>query len=168
MTHKDETFEAIFLAEFPAVLRAARLIVGDAELARDVAQDAFAKLFVHWRRVSAYDAPGAWVCRVAINDAISAAQRRERGRRAAAAYEHERVLGGPDAGDDRRDELVAALGCLSPQQRAAVVLFYLEDLPIAEVAVAMGTRASTAKVHLHRARLKLAELLREEVSDVAG
>jgi RNA polymerase sigma-70 factor (ECF subfamily) len=44
-------------------------------------------------------------------------------------------------------------------QRAAVVLHYLEDLPTDEVARALGCRPATARVHLHRARIRLGELL---------
>ena len=63
-TSRDGGFDDLF-RELPSVMRSARLIVGDAELARDSTQDAFTKLFVHWKRVSAYDSPGAWVRREA-------------------------------------------------------------------------------------------------------
>jgi RNA polymerase sigma-70 factor (ECF subfamily) len=53
------------------------------------------------------------------------------------------------------------------QQRSAVVLHYLVDLPVEEVARRMGVSASTVKVHLFRARKHLRELLGDEevVSD---
>jgi RNA polymerase sigma-70 factor (ECF subfamily) len=170
VNQRDNAFEALFLSDFAPVLRAAQLIVGDAELARDLTQDAFAKLFVHWRRVSTYDRPGAWVRRVAINGAISATRRRRRGRLAADAFERQRI--GPEALADPADvsshELIATLGQLPPQQRAAVVLFYLEDQSVADVAELLGTSEATVKVHLHRARQRLATLLHEEMTDVVG
>ena len=58
---------------------------------------------------------------------------------------------------------MAAIRTLPAQQRAVLVLFYLEDLPMAEVADLVGCSASTGFVHLHRARSRLAELLSEEV-----
>lgn len=36
--------------------------------AEEIAQDAFAKLYVRWRRIRRYDNPGAWVRRVAVNE----------------------------------------------------------------------------------------------------
>jgi RNA polymerase sigma-70 factor (ECF subfamily) len=50
-------------------------------------------------------------------------------------------------------------------QRAVVVLFYLEDRPMEEVADLLDCRPSTGFVHLHRARHRLAELLSETVSE---
>ena len=44
-----------------------------------------------------------------------------------------------------------------------VILFYLEDRPMAEVADLVGCSSSTGFVHLHHARHRLAELLGEEV-----
>ena len=66
--------------------------------------------------------------------------------------------------------MLASLQQLSPTQRAAVVLHYFDDLPVAEVAEALGCKPATASVHLHRARARLAELLGEQEvdSDVAG
>jgi RNA polymerase sigma-70 factor (ECF subfamily) len=49
-------------------------------------------------------------------------------------------------------------------QRAAVVLYYWEDRPIAEIAHALGVSESTVKQHLHRARRRLAQILGEEVA----
>jgi RNA polymerase sigma-70 factor (ECF subfamily) len=62
-------------------------------------------------------------------------------------------------------ELMAAIKQLPPAQRAAVVLHYVEDYSMTEVARIMDCSASTARVHLHRARTKLATILGEEVAE---
>jgi RNA polymerase sigma-70 factor, ECF subfamily len=63
-------------------------------------------------------------------------------------------------------ELMAALRRLSPMQRGAIVLRYEADLPVDEIARRMGIAAPTVRVHLHRGRNRLRELLgREEVRD---
>ncbi|MEO8292699.1 MAG: sigma-70 family RNA polymerase sigma factor [Actinomycetota bacterium] len=59
-------------------------------------------------------------------------------------------------------ELLRALRQLSPNQRAAIVLRYEADLPIDEVARRMGIAAPTVRVHLHRGRARLRELLGAE------
>ena len=53
------------------------------------------------------------------------------------------------------------------KQRACVLLFYFEDRPIAEVVEILGISDGAVKVHLHRARKRLSELLREEVDEDA-
>jgi RNA polymerase sigma-70 factor (ECF subfamily) len=47
-----------------------------------------------------------------------------------------------------------------------VALFYLEDRPMAEIAQILGCSKATVKVHLFKARKRLAELLGEEHVDV--
>lgn len=56
-------------------------------------------------------------------------------------------------------ELFDALRDLSPGQRAAVFLRYQADLPVAKVAKLMGTSSGVVRIHLLRARRKLAVLL---------
>ena len=59
------------------------------------------------------------------------------------------------------------MGSLPLRQRAAVVLYYFEDLPVVDVARTLGVEFESAvKVSLHRARRALAVVLGEEVSDV--
>ena len=159
-TETESAFAWLFRDEYPAIVRTAYLMLGDREAAEDVAQEAFVRLYARWRKVSRYDRPGAWVRRVAIREASRA---RRRPRALALAPEQ------PGAAEPPADlDLRRALLSLPPNQRAAVVLHYLEDLPLAQVAELMGVATSTAKVHLHRARKRLAMLLGEETNDVAG
>jgi DNA-directed RNA polymerase specialized sigma24 family protein len=64
-------------------------------------------------------------------------------------------------------DLLAALRRLSPNQRAAIVLRYEADLPVDEVARRMGIAAVTVRVHIHRGRSRLRELLGAEEVDEA-
>jgi RNA polymerase sigma-70 factor (sigma-E family) len=155
----DSAFAWLFRDEYPAIVRTAYLMLGDRQAAEDVAQEAFIRLYARWRRVSRYDPPGAWVRRVAIRLAS-----RARGRRSASGTMEDRLAPVETAPDP---DLRRALLTLTANQRAAVVLHYLEDLPVVEVATLMGCAPSTARVHLHRARRRLAELLGEETNDVA-
>ena len=54
---------------------------------------------------------------------------------------------------------------LSPNQRAAIVLRHVMDLDVAEVARRMGIATPTVRVHLHRRRVRLRELLGTEEVD---
>jgi RNA polymerase sigma-70 factor (ECF subfamily) len=157
----DEEYEWFFRSEFPAVLRTVFLILHDRGRSEDVTQEAFIQLLVHWRKVSRYERPEAWVRRVAIRQAIRAL-RRERVR---ALLEREAANGaGPDVPDL---DLARAVQLLPVMQRSAIVLFYFEDRPVTEIAFILGISEGTVKVHLHRARRRLAELLGEEVDENA-
>ena len=152
----DAEFTYLFRAEFPRVVRTAYLILHDRQGAEDVAQQAFAQLLVHWKKVSRYDMPEAWVRRVAIRLATRTAHRdRVRG------ILHQQVET-PEPTSSPDLDLVRALKALPPQQRAAVALFYFEDRPVKEIADILSCSESTAKAHLFKARGKLAQLLRED------
>ncbi|HEV7523720.1 MAG TPA: sigma-70 family RNA polymerase sigma factor [Acidimicrobiia bacterium] len=125
--------------------------------ASDAVQEAFVQAVVHWRRVARYDDPLAWVRRVAINKA----RNRSRGRRRQAALTDRlsRAPVGFRAGETPDDDVVDAVARLTAQQRLVVSLFYYGDLPVVEVAAAMGISEGTVKSHLHAARAAVAQTL---------
>jgi RNA polymerase sigma-70 factor (ECF subfamily) len=150
-------FERIFRATYPSVLRTTFLVLHDRGRAEDVTQDAFLRLYERWRGVSAIEHPQAWVRRVAVRAAVRAAQQARL--RTAPLPDDE----GPTWDDVPDVDLARAVSALAPQQRAAVALFYLDDLPVEDVARHLGVSTSTVKQHLFRARSRLASLLSEPV-----
>jgi RNA polymerase sigma factor (sigma-70 family) len=62
-------------------------------------------------------------------------------------------------------DLARAVESLSPQQRACVVLYYFEDRSVPEITDLLEIAEPTVRVHLHRARQRLFDLLTEEVTD---
>ena len=92
------------------------------------------------------------------NLAISAQRRSLRERRALARVSARRQL---DAPPPEVDGFWALVRELPPQQAAAVALYYLHDLPIADLADALGCGEGTAKAHLYKARATLAARLDE-------
>lgn len=147
------TFDDVFRAEYPGIVRVVAPIIGSTADAEGIVQDAFVKAYARWGRIGRYDRPGAWVRRVAIRDAVRLA---ERNRRVSPAPT-------PDDAVERiadRVDLLDAVALLAPRQRAAVVLHHLADWPVRDVADALGCAETTVRVHLHRGRTALAELLR--------
>jgi RNA polymerase sigma-70 factor (ECF subfamily) len=158
-------FDALFVVGYPRLVRTVGFICGDADVAADCVADAFERAYVRWRKVGRLDDPLGWVRRVAINRATDVHRRRSRGRRALL-----RLAGRPEASRPhdlqvtdatafRDSELAAAMVELSPQQRAVVALHYLDDLSVADVAIAMGLSDGAVKYHLHQARGRLRTLL---------
>jgi RNA polymerase sigma-70 factor (sigma-E family) len=158
----EEEFAGFYRDEYPEVVRTAYLLTQDRATAEDVAQDSFAQLYAHWKKVSNYDRPDAWVRRVAIR--LCGKHMGKRGRALAALERREKA----EEQHLSDLDLARAVRSLPGSQRAAVVIFYFEDRPITEVAEILGCSTSTAKVHLHRARKKLAERLGEVLDDVTG
>ncbi len=161
----DDEFAELFAATYPQVVRTVWFVVHDRGAAEEVAQDAFTELFRDWSRLRDFDRPDLWVRRVAIRKA-----QREASRRTRRAVLEQAAAAAPVAEDGVQlpdPDLIAAIRALPVQQRAVVVLFYLEDRPMAEVADLVGCSTSTGFVHLHQARRRLAATLSEEVhSDV--
>ncbi len=154
----------LFDLHYDQVVRTAFLIVQDWARAEDIAQDAFVQLLRYWPRVSDYEMPEAWVRRVAIRLAVRSVRRDRRLLGALARVEPPQAAPDP-AGTALSADVVAALGQLPVKQRAAAVLFYFEDRSVEEIGQMLDCSASTAGVHLHRARLRLGQLLDEEVVD---
>jgi len=127
--------------------------LGDAAEAEDVVQEAFLRAWQRWRRVREYDDPAGWVRRVAMNLATSRWRRLAAGGRA--YRRHGRPADAPPLDPDHV-ALVAALRTLPPNQRMAVVLHYIADLSVADVAVELDVPRNTVLSWLHRARAQLA------------
>jgi RNA polymerase sigma-70 factor (ECF subfamily) len=149
------TFEECYAASFPALVTQLYVYTGDLDLAHDLVQEAFCRAFARWSTLATYDDPAAWVRRVAFNLANS---RWRRARTALRYLRRQRVetVAGPEPD---RVVAVAALATLPATQRRAVVLHYLADLTVAEIAVQEGVAVSTVKSWLHRARATLAARL---------
>lgn len=140
-------------------------VVGDAELARDVTQEVFLRLFKVIRRFRRGGRFDPWLHRITLHLAIDALRRERPHRRAASLDEVAEGPAGPGPeglprAEVRRvfNELSARLG---RRQRAAFILRELEGLPTEEVAAILGTTTSTVRNHILQARRILREGLRE-------
>ncbi|HZN04355.1 MAG TPA: RNA polymerase sigma factor [Candidatus Polarisedimenticolia bacterium] len=153
------------------VFRIARHLVGDEELARDIAQDVFFRLFrvIHrFRKGGRFD---AWLHRMTVHLGIDAL-RRERPHRQTASLEE--ISGRQDTVPSPQPGPAQALGAqevrrlfadlsrrLGRRQRAAFILREIEGLSTLEVAEVLGTSESTVRNHILQARKVLQKALRE-------
>jgi RNA polymerase sigma-70 factor (ECF subfamily) len=157
-------FDTFFDRHFDPVARALTLATGSRDLAEDATQDAFTKALRRWRRVRQMDRPDGWVYVVAMNAARDRARKAERTSTPAPepAVDHS---GGVAVRLTVRD----AIATLPPRQREAVVLRFLADLSLDEVATAMGCAVGTVKATLHQAmgalRVELDEQLDQDYDD---
>ena len=160
--------EAFCRHEYPRIVGILTLYCRDQAVAEELAQEALARAWSRWDKVSNLDNPQAWLYRVSINLANDLLRRRLAERRARArAEDPQRRSGEPSA------DAVAvrdAVALLSRRQRTVIVLHHFLGLSLPEIADVMDAPLSTVKSLARRGRLRLRELLDEpstqEVPDV--
>ncbi len=130
---------------------------GDAGIAAEALDEAFVRAVERWDRVSTMESPAGWVWRTATNEARRRARRSAIERRLLRRH----LCDGLTEGRDQATELDlrAALLELTERQRTAVVLHHIVDLPIVDVAAALGVATGTVSATLHQARARLAARL---------
>jgi RNA polymerase sigma-70 factor (sigma-E family) len=138
--------------------QSAYVLCGDWHLAQDLVQETLVKAYRHWPRVRRADDPDAYVRRILLNEARDRWRRREKAESVARFTVDPAV---PDAAEDivRRDRVLQALLELPFQQRATVVLRYLEGLSQAETAELLGCSEGTVKSQSSRALATLRKFL---------
>jgi RNA polymerase sigma-70 factor (ECF subfamily) len=146
-----DAFAALAGAALARLDAAARLIVRDRELARDVVQDTLLRA---WRDLPGLRDPDrfdAWLYRLLTHAAIDEARRRRRRVVEVELAPIDTPSPDPTSGLVDRDQIARAFGRLSPEQRAVIVLCYYLDLPLPEAAASLGVPLGTVKSRLHRA-----------------
>jgi RNA polymerase sigma-70 factor, ECF subfamily len=144
-------------------------LVGDRELARDVAQEVFLRLFRvigRFRKGGRFD---PWLYRITVHLGLDALRRERRHRQAASL---EAAAQTPDEatpsglaglGEEEIRRIFGLLAAkLGRKQRAAFVLREIEGLPTAEVAEILETTESTVRNHVQQARRALQKGLQKE------
>ncbi|GAA0507961.1 RNA polymerase sigma24 factor [Paractinoplanes deccanensis] len=156
-------FDAFYTATVRRVVLYLYAACGDRSDAQDIAQEAFARAWQHWPKVSRYDDPEGWVRAVAWRLMINRWRglRRWLAARARLGPQAEAV-GGPSPD---RVAIVGALQRLPAPQRQAVALHYLLDMPVYEIAASTGVPEGTVKARLSRARATLGRLLDDRLVD---
>ena len=150
VTSPSEDLVALCHAEHPRLVRSLDLICGDRARAEELAQEALVRLWQRWPKVRRLDRPGAWLHRVGVNLAISERRRRTTEARAVARLTGTLNAAATDAHEERT-EVRRALARLPDRQRAAVVLRYLLDMSVADVATALDLSAGAARALTFRA-----------------
>jgi RNA polymerase sigma-70 factor, ECF subfamily len=143
---------AVFDANAAALYRTILAYTGGrADVAEEAVAEAFARATAN---LSELRDPVAWLYRVAFNVATDELRRDRR------RWHGERPE--PVQPPTEPGELFDAIRRLPPRERAAMVLFYVNDLPVAEVASRMGVARPTVRVHLMKGRRRLRELLGDD------
>ena len=153
-------FEAFARARAAHLHRSAWLLCGDRHLAEDLVQETLAKVYVRWhRRIGArIDNPAAYAQTTLVRTFLSARRRRSSGELPCADVPEGSGSDHAPA-SDLRLALLQALDGLAPLDRAVLVLRYLEDLSVAEVADRLGVTPGAVRNRSMRALERARPLL---------
>lgn len=154
-TDDQRDFDEFYAAKFDVLRSQLYAYLGDRAEAQDLVQEAFCRAYTRWARIRKYEDPYAWVRRVAWNLATS----RLRRQKTSATFLRRQREEHHDGPSPDRVALVAALSKIPPKLRKAVVLHYLGQLSVAEIAVQEDVPEGTVKSWLSRGRTALAEHL---------
>lgn len=153
---RQGTFDEFYGAAAPRITGQIYAMTGDLTEAQDCVQEAFARAWLRWDSVAEHPNPAAWVRTTAWRLAVS------RFRRAKLALGIARRDRPPEATPGPGPErllLTQALAQLPLEQRRVIVLHYLVDMKVDEIAAEIGAPAGTVKARLSRARVALSKLL---------
>lgn len=166
---EDPDFDAFVRARWTATARLAYALTLDHQKAEDLAQEAFTKLWFHWRKVSGGN-PEAYLRKIVTTLFLSSRRRRWTGERPTESPP-DTAVGSATGQVDERLALRTAMARLSPRQRAAVYLRYAEDLSERAVADLLGCSVGTVKQHTRRGLDALRtdiDFATDELADLAG
>jgi RNA polymerase sigma-70 factor (sigma-E family) len=159
------TFADYVAARGTALLRFANLLTGDPHRAEDLVQDALARVYLRWSRISRTIEPDVYIRRILINTSRSWWRRRTNrelpvdqtgdrpGERPDAAGFPARGPGasGFETDTAERDAMWRLIAKLPHRQRVVIVLRYYEDLDDASIAEILHCSPVTVRTHAMRA-----------------
>jgi len=147
-----DAFAVLAAAAISRLDGAARLILHDPDQAKDAVQETLVRAWRDLRKLRDADRFDAWLHRLLVNSCLNEAKRLRRHR---LDVELSPLDGPTEPGAERliadRDELDRGFRRLTAEARVIVVLHFYLDLPLPEVADALGIPVGTAKSRLHRA-----------------
>lgn len=155
MSSTDQDFAAFVETSSPALLGFARALTGNHHDAWDLLQETLVRVGQKWRRV---DQPAAYARTVMTRLNIDRVRRL---RRELPGVSHSEPAA-PDVHTSASEAwLVEALATLTPRQRTALALRYVEDLDVRGIADRMGCSEGTVKSQLSRGTERLREHARQ-------
>lgn len=133
------------------------LCCGDSALADDVAQEAYIKAYIACDSINNPEKFNAWIYRIGYTTFIS----HKRSERSFASYEDVKETAAQETADAsfKYQNLYVALNAIPAKERTSILLYYMENYSIKEIAEIEQTSADAVKQHLSRGRNHLRGLL---------
>ena len=158
-------FHSFYSTSYERVRRAMTLAFRDPALAEEITQEAFFQTLKKWSKVSLLDHPEGWTMEVAPNKGRDLHRRRVPHAATQALLVNEPMTQSGQSHVEDRMMVSTLLEGVSDRQRQALLLRYITQLTIPEIAVVMDCAEGTVKATLHSALAK-ASLQSKESTDV--
>jgi RNA polymerase sigma-70 factor (ECF subfamily) len=154
---------------YPALMRYLVRVAGSNHVAEELLQQTWLSVLEHIDKFDATSSSGgfkAWLFRIATNKANDTWRSRGREKVAKAGLKLVTDEEAPDAsqrmqGSEQEEKLRRAIGQLPENQRQVLLLRYYSDMKFVEIADMLGCPLNTALGRMHKAMLKLKELMGE-------
>jgi RNA polymerase sigma-70 factor (ECF subfamily) len=168
---RERRFDATIGPHFEALHRAAMRLMRCREDAEDLVQDVALRALSELERLETLEAPRAWLLRVQYHLFVDRTRRRARSPVAAGGEDCDSSQVASEAPgpeemavmDQKQRQLTQVWPELSRRQRALLAL-HAEGYSLAELNEISGLSTNAIGVHLHRARARLAKLMRNETA----
>lgn len=163
-------FEALVAMHQQRVYAHCYRLLGNSAEAEDLSAETFVRAYQHLSTLCADPSIVHWLLRVAQNLAYSALRKRatrptveldELGEQPSAAPSPEDCV----IAMHQRDAVRRCLDKMPLKERTAVLMFYLEERPLEEIARVLGCGLAGAKSRVHRARHRLKALVAAETGE---
>jgi RNA polymerase sigma-70 factor (sigma-E family) len=152
-TAKTDEFAEFFAAWFTPARRIAYALCGNWNEAEEIAQTAFVRMYAHWSRVRPETAEA--YLRTVVTRTFLDTRRRGRAKEQAVAEVPDSPVASVETQIDERHALFAALHKVPEGQRAVLVLRFVQDMSIEQVAEALRCSAGTVKSQTSRGLVAL-------------
>lgn len=158
-----EAFETLYEMHKASIYRTALAITGDRQAAEEILQETFLRAFKNIRKVRPGVSLSPWLYRIAVNLAYDwTGHRRRHYLQVALDTVIEQLIAPSTTSPEQAVEehelyglVHEAIDKLEFRQRATLVLFYLYDFGLVEIAEIMDCPVGTVKSRLHHARKNL-------------
>jgi len=159
----EQAFESLFRQYQGDVYRWLLRIVRNAAAAEDLTIETFWRAYRAHARFDAKTGSWAgWLRRIATNVALDSLRRARREVPLPEDLRDQEPSASSAEQAELRGKILAAINCLSPKLRVAVLLALIEEEPYEEIAYALGISANAVKVRVFRG----VRILRRELARV--
>ncbi|HEV3418154.1 MAG TPA: sigma-70 family RNA polymerase sigma factor [Pirellulales bacterium] len=160
-----DAFDQMVVLNHEPIRRLVYRLLGWRDGGEDVVQEVFLSAWAAWRRVRNEEGVDVWLRRIAINKCRSRLRREAVHRRwfgwfsSSTPEEPQTMMEDSLAAAERAGRVREAIKSLGASYREVIVLHYLEQMSVEQIAEIVGARRNSVEVRLHRARRQLEYLL---------
>ncbi len=159
--------EAVILKHQTGLLRYAATVLNNSDLAQQVVQDVFIKLFCKWDEVNKQEvALRVWLFRVTHNEAVDQIRSEERRKKREAQYsedyqvEQQKPERAEAERDERMEEVLRCVRALSEPRQRVVLLRLQQGMEYEEISQVTGYTVPTCRNLLSQAVSQLFDLVK--------